>query len=124
MKRFPLLVIGAALLVLIGGLVFFSRQNKPASSPLPQAYEYFSSPTCPHCAVVDGFLEGWEGKDKIKIEKKEVLNNRENINLFYQRGEYCQIPRNQLGVPFLFTPEGECILGDQPIIDYLQGLSL
>jgi glutaredoxin len=87
---------------------------------LPSNYEYFWGEGCPHCAKVDEFLDSWEHADKLELDKKEIYSNRVNSNLLQERGKSCGIPFNQIGVPFVFTPQGECITGDEPIIDFFK----
>lgn len=91
----------------------------------PPSYEYFWSVSCPHCANVQEFVDGWVGKDKIQIDKFEVNESFENKKKFLDRGTFCQIPRNELGVPLLVTPESPpCLFGDEPIIEYLKNLDI
>ena len=121
MKRFPLLVGFVSILIIIGGVLIFSNNStdnpETTSPPLPDSYEYYWGEGCPHCANVEEFLSTWENRDKVQIDKKEVYNNQDNIGLFKSRAEFCKLPNNQVGVPFLFTPEGECVVGDTPIIN-------
>src|SRR3990172_10064582 len=89
------------------------------------SHVYFWSVTCPHCKNVQEFIDGWEGKDKFKVTKYEVNESKENANLFLKTGtDFCNLPKNQLGVPLLITPQGECLAGDVPIIEYLKSLEL
>lgn len=124
MKHFPLLVGLASILIIIGGVLIFSNNatNNPEANPpnLPDYYEYYGGEGCPHCANVEEFLSTWENRDKVRIEIKEVYKNQDNIDLFKSRVEYCKLPNNQVGVPFLFTPEGECVVGDTPIINLFE----
>ena len=125
MKRFFLPgTIILTILAIIGGVFFFSKKEEPKVLSLPSSYEYFWGDGCPHCAVVEEFLNSWEGKDKVAIDKKETWSNRENANLLNERVKYCNIRPSEVGVPFLFTPEGKCITGDTPIIDYFKSLEL
>jgi glutaredoxin-related protein len=116
------------ILILIGGVFinFVKDENGGGTQDLtpPIIHEYFWSETCPHCANVAEFMETWEGKDKVQIEKLEVSRSTENAQKFIARGLLCKIPRNQLGVPLLVTPNGECSIGDVPVIDYLKSLEL
>lgn len=126
MKRFPI-IIGVITLAIIGGGVFlFSRGLKNAAPPTfpPATYEYFWGNGCPHCEIVDKFFTTWEGKDKIQLTKYEVWYNSENARLMRERGTSCQIAQNDLAVPFLVTPEGKCLLGDEPIIQFLKTIDL
>ena len=40
-----------------------------------------------------------------------------------QRAESCGLSQKELGVPFLFTPEGECVVSADGMIDLFQNLS-
>ena len=124
MKRFPLLIGFVSILIIIGGVFIFSNNSKEQTETtppnLPDSYEYYWGEGCPHCANVEEFIETWENKDKVQIDKKEVYKNQDNIALFKSRVEYCGLPNNQVGVPFLFTPDGECVVGDTPIIERLK----
>ena len=124
MKRFPLLVGLVSILIIIGGALIFSNDSDSNSDttppPLPDSYEYYWGEGCPHCTNVEEFLSTWEGRDKVQIDKKEVYKDQDNIDLFESRVEFCELPNNQVGVPFLFTPEGECVVGDTPIINLFE----
>lgn len=112
------------LLIIAGGIFIYSNKKTGSSSTtsLPTSYEYFWGEGCSHCANVEKFLEGWSGKDKVALDKKEVFYNRANSQLMQQRAAYCNLDTRKIGVPFLFTPEGKCLVGDEPIIQYLKSL--
>ena len=122
------LIFGIITLVIVAGGVFLLTQNdnnqqKNVNITLPSQHQYFWSETCPHCTNVAEFMDTWEGKDVFEMEKFEVNESEENIMLFMERGtRICKKPTNQLGVPLLVTPEGECYSGDIPIIEYLKKL--
>ena len=126
MKKFflPALLL-ATLIIIVGGVFLFSKQtSQTQATPLPSSYEYFWGEGCPHCANVEDFFSTWEGRDKVSIDKKEVWKDKKNALLMRERAIYCKLPLNDLGVPFLFTPEGECIGGDEAIIEFFKGLKL
>jgi glutaredoxin len=122
MKKFSVAIGFITLLIIVGGVYFLSKSNPPKNYPLPQNLEYFWGNGCPHCANVEQFLNTWDKKDKIKIDKKEVWQNATNATEMQARYEYCKIPATEMRVPLLFTPEGKCFSGDTPIIDYLKSL--
>lgn len=70
---------------------------------------------CPHCAVVEEFIE----TNHITLEQKEVYNNRANARELGERAQACGLPTDNIGVPFLWH-DGECLVGDQDIIQFLQ----
>ena len=126
MKKFflPFLLL-ATLIIIVGGAFFFSKQNPaPEPLPLPSSYEYFWGDGCPHCTVVEDFLSGWESRDKVQIEKMEVWSNAQNARRLQERATYCGLKPSEVGVPFLFTPEGKCLSGDEPIINLFKSLSI
>ncbi|MEJ2441639.1 MAG: hypothetical protein P8Y06_01815 [Patescibacteria group bacterium] len=124
MKRFPLIIAVMTVLVILLGIFLFSRKpsGESVASPLPSNYEYFWGEGCPHCANVAEFLNSWENANRVEIEKKEVYENQENAKLLLTRAQSCNLPNNQVGVPFLFTPEGKCLVGDSPIISFFKQL--
>lgn len=126
MKKFFLPFIGAlTLLTIVGGVFLFSKKTPKSSPlPLPSSYEYFWGDGCPHCAVVEEFFSIWEGQDKIVIDKKEVWASAANAKILQERATFCGIRPSEVGVPFLFTPEGKCLSGNEPIIDFFKNLPL
>ena len=125
MKKFFLpFVLLAILVIIIGGVLLSSKQEKQEPLPLPSSYEYFWGDGCPHCAVVEEFLNSWEKKDLVKIEKKEVWKNAANAKYLEQRAESCGYKPSEIAVPFLFTPEGKCLVGDKPIITFFETLEI
>lgn len=109
-------------LLFVGGIFLFTKNEGSEQPASTEIHEYFWSITCSHCKTVSEFMEGREGKERIQIEKFEVSGSVQNKNLFLQRGQFCKIPQNQLGVPLLITPEGKCLNGDRPIIDYFEDM--
>ena len=120
MKNFPVVAVGLTLLVLLGGIFLFSgkKEVSPEPAPVATSLEYFWGDGCPHCAIVEEFFSTWEGKDKVEIKKLEVWYNKTNALLYNQRADACQIPKDQRGVPLLYTLDGKCLTGDEPIINF------
>lgn len=119
--KFGLIAAIATLVVLGGGVYYFL---KPTVAPEISGYEYYWGNGCPHCEIVQKFFEEWNGDDKIKITKYEVWNNTKNASQMSVRTKACNIARTQMGVPFMVTPDGKCLAGDQPIIEYFKSLNL
>lgn len=122
MKKFLLITVAATILIIVGGILIFSKGPKTNPQPLPSNLEYFWGDGCPHCKNVEDFMNTWNKKESVKIDKFEVWNSPENAAILKARYEYCKIPVSEMGVPLLFTPEGKCYSGDTPIIDYLKTL--
>lgn len=121
MNKTGILLILGTILIMFGGAYLFS---KPTQVPAISGYEYFWGDGCPHCKIVADFMETWSGKDKINIKKLEVWNNTKNAALMNERAKNCNVVRTQMGVPFMVTPDGKCLMGDQPIIEHFKSLEL
>ena len=122
MKKFLIVVAVATVVIVIGGIKLLGKPETPLAPPT--GYELYYGEGCPHCKIVDDFLSTWEGKDKVKIEQKEVWYNKANASILQRRAKTCGINPTNMGVPFMVTPEGKCLDGDQPIIDHLKSLDL
>ncbi len=127
MKNFGLIALIATILIIVGGVFLVSKggNSTPQGSPppLPNKLEYFWGEGCPHCEIVQEFLDSWENTDKLNIDKREVWYNKTNANLMTARVIQCGMDPKKAGVPFMFTPEGECINGDEPIINYFKKIN-
>jgi thiol-disulfide isomerase/thioredoxin len=109
--------------LLVAGAILFSKPKGSTIQPNGD-YEFFWGIGCPHCAQVEEFLDNWGSENNLKISKYEIYNNPENANLFNQRARECGLLSNQMGVPLLYTPDNQCIVGDSPIINYLESLEI
>lgn len=124
MNKFPIIAGIITLLIIVAGVFLLSgKESSDTSLSLPSNLEYFWLESCPHCKNVQDFINTWEKKDQITIDKLEVQTNRQNGQRLLSVGKYCKIDSQSLGsVPLLFTSEGKCFLGDEPIINYLKTL--
>lgn len=75
---------------------------------------------CPHCALVEAYLK--ENPPKFNLKQKEVYYNEANQKELTLRAKACGLQENKIGIPFLWTGSN-CIIGDQPIINYFKQLS-
>lgn len=133
----PVLIGIITIIVLLGGVYLLSKGSTQTPTPsltaqntfdgtssanLTENYQYYWGIDCPHCANVEKFLESWSNTNKLKIDKKEVFQNQANSLELTQRAKSCNLPVDQIAVPFLYTPDKKCLEGDQPIIDYFTNL--
>ncbi len=80
----------------------------------------FYSSTCPHCDNVKKYLA--DNKDGLSVGIKTLKiddpkNDKDNLALALQKAQECNLGESW-GVPLMYN-DGECLMGDQPIIDYL-----
>jgi len=78
---------------------------------------FFYGDSCPHCQIVEKFIDENKIKDKISFISKEVYNNKQNSNELVAKAKICGLPTDSIGVPFLWDGQ-KCLIGDQPIIDF------
>ena len=77
--------------------------------------------TCTHCKNVEDYLKNNPDiEKKITILRKEVFNDKNNAADMEDKAYLCNIDTSKgIGVPFLYY-RGQCVDGDQPVIDFLQ----
>lgn len=107
-----MVILGVAV-IFIGAIIYAKR---------PTTMILFYSDSCPHCQNVETYINENGIKDKIRFEKKEVSQNQANATLLERKARQCNLDMTQgLGVPFFFDGQ-ECLVGDEPIIDYFKAL--
>lgn len=107
--------------------VFKLLSQKPSSvinnnSALQDLVLFYGS-TCPHCKIVEEFINTNKITEKLKIDQLEVYENKDNaatMATIVQKVCPDQLSNNGLPVPFLVdTKNNKCIVGDTPINEYL-----
>jgi hypothetical protein len=105
------------ILVLVGGY-FLVRKNNTTTSPTASITLYYGD-TCPHCTVVDKYIQDNNVAQKIMFDKKEVFNNPASSMEMAEKYKLCGLPTDQLFVPFLYdTQTKQCFSGQEDIINY------
>jgi len=97
-----------------------SDDREVVSTPDAQIILFYGS-TCPHCKKVNEYIVANDLDKVVKLQHLEVYNNKANLELMKQKLDQCKnlSEDDKGGVPFMYTPE-TCLVGDQPIIDYLK----
>ena len=60
---------------------------------------------CPHCAKVEEFIKENQIEKTIPFVKKEIYFNRQNAKELEEKAKICEIPENEVGVPFFWDGE-------------------
>lgn len=119
------LIIIGSLFVLVTGFSFYAltshsehqdKLNNPTTTSADLILYY--GETCPHCRIVEKYITDNKIDQKIKIAHKEIYNNQANNDELVSKANHCQLDLKTVGVPFLWTGS-DCLIGDQPIIDFL-----
>lgn len=94
-------------------------QNTQTSQNADNRMILFVGTGCPHCKIVEDYIQQNQIDSKLSIDQKEVFYNKDNQRLFEEKAKVCKLDLNNLGVPILWTGSA-CLEGDQLIIDYLK----
>lgn len=125
MNKFGIIVGIVTLLLIVGGVFVASKPSNPAGLPYYDSSKlvYFWGNGCPHCKAVNDFVDSWENKDKLEVQKFEVWYDKQNQALMTKLAqEVCNIKPQGMAVPLLIKLDGSCLNGDVPIIDYYKSL--
>jgi glutaredoxin len=92
-----------------------STQNNQNDS----AIIFYYSNTCPHCKVVEEFLKSNNVAEKLSFQSKEVGEDANNASDLMTKAAKCNIPQEQIGVPFLWDGS-KCVIGQDDIIKFFK----
>ncbi len=95
------------------------QNNTEALKEDPSAMILYYSETCPHCKIVDKYIEENNIDSRLKITKKEVSESIENSSELAEKTYSCGLDTKNLGIPFLYY-KSKCYMGDQDIIKLLE----
>ena len=83
----------------------------------------FFSKGCPHCAKVKKYFQENGILEKYNIEERNINGDTKCAQEFNKICQDKGIPLNERGVPMLYF-EGQCLIGDKPIIDFFENKKL
>ena len=110
--------------ILFASVLVFSFLVLLKNQPINQQSEQsqiilFYGIGCPHCAKVEEFIKENQIEKTIPFVKKEIYFNRQNAKELEEKAKICEIPENEVGVPFLWDGE-KCFLGEVDIINFFK----
>lgn len=97
--------------LVIGGLYWISINTQPE---MTLYYGY----SCPHCKIVEEYMNENNVTAKLPVEMKEVFENQDNGYELAAVAARCGITGKEIGVPLLHY-KGKCYEGDKNIISFL-----
>lgn len=115
------------LIVVVVAIIALSKPT-PNSGPAnptagatttPSSIVLFYGDGCPHCAIVEEYLNRNKVTEQVSFERKEVYRNKQHANELSQVAQACGFPLNEIGVPFLWDGQG-CLVGDRDIISFFE----
>lgn len=105
----------------VGYRLFVAKAVPPSSSVTDMVL--FWGEGCSHCENVKKYIQDNRIDKSLKIDQKEVYYNRANQKEMEQVVLKCPEidPTQGVGVPLAWiSSESKCLIGDQPIISWLQ----
>lgn len=76
--------------------------------------------TCPHCHDTIEWIKKNKIEEKISIVRKEVYNNQTNSLELSAKAKSCGLDEMNIGVPFMYTSQSDCLIGTPDITSYLE----
>jgi len=117
------ILIPAILFCIVTILSIYLLTDKKETTIIPNSEAgsiiLFYGDGCPHCALVEEYINQNEVETKLYFAKKEVYNNEQNANELAEKAMICGIPTDSIGVPFLWDGS-KCLVGDQDIIEFFK----
>ncbi len=121
-KNKPLLKTLLIVLIIIAAIVSLVLASLAPKKPTKKenAMILFYGENCPHCKIVEQYINDNKVKDKLKFQELEVYNNKANAALMVEKAKLCGIEATRgLGVPFFFDGKN-CLRGDTEIVNFFK----
>jgi glutaredoxin len=122
MEKKTIIKIAVAAVVII--IAIFAANSAGFFKPQPEVtpemgkITLFYGHDCPHCKDLELWMTNNGINDKFSIDKLEVQYNKDNQNLLRGAAKFCNIAETSIGVPLLWTGQGDCLLGLEPIQEF------
>lgn len=95
------------------------QTNQTSSEIVTEENILYWGTTCPYCHDVTNWIKENDTTGQLKIALKEVYENQQNSAELTARAKGCGIDERAIGVPFMYTVEGSCLIGMPNITEYL-----
>jgi len=123
MKNKIIILVALLFLTLSLSACSLNKQNSDTTKSVtkvsdPKLVLYYSN-TCPHCKIVEQYMDDNKIQAKSGIVMKEVSTNKDNAQELITKAVACNISQNDLGVPFLWN-DGKCLVGDNDIVNFFK----
>ena len=112
----------SAILVIVTLAVIASNKEKENPILNDNAIIFYYGTTCPHCKITEQYITDNSIDSKINIVRKEVYENQANAVALQQAAKQCNLPVDEIGVPFM-TYNNSCYMGDEDTINLLKQLT-
>jgi hypothetical protein len=101
----------------IGEMIFYVR----VTDEYQDSVVLFYGDGCIRCVTVDRFIQDNQIEEKVSFVSLEVFDNQINANILSDRAQFCGVPSNQIGVPFIWDGvKKQCVIGYVDIINFFR----
>jgi len=100
-------------------IILIKNNNQKINDSITSDIILFYGDGCPHCLIVEDYINDNNVLDKISITQKEVYYDELNAQALREKASLCNLDTNSIGVPFLWD-SSNCYIGDQEIINFLK----
>jgi glutaredoxin len=115
MGKIKLFIIAIIIAVILFGIWIF----KQVTPSLPNTVTLYTSKTCPHCQVVDNFIQTQNIHNKLNFTEKQLESHTRYVRELVRVVRFCGYQTNQLPIPVLWTGQTQtCVVGEKDIIHY------
>jgi len=115
-KKKIFIIIAFVILAVVGTLIYLGR-NRNSNQAL-----FFYGDTCPHCKIVEEYMNNNQTEKTVPMRKFEVYNNPINAQILQDKAKQCGLNDQQIGVPFLWK-DGKCYVGEEEIINLFKSIT-
>lgn len=98
---------------------FFALSQEKDKNQQTNQIILFYGDVCPHCKIVEEYINKNNIQNKISFAQKEVYYNQSNAKELEAKAKICGLSTDSIGVPFLWDGE-KCLIGDQDIINFFK----
>ena len=105
--------------VLIAGAYFWKVKDVYKTAASSNEIVLYYGDTCPHCKIVEEFLQTNKISEKVSFVQKEVYNNAANAKELAEKAKSCGLATDSIGVPFLWDGQ-KCYTGQTDVINFFK----
>lgn len=122
-KKMIAILVGT--IVAVVGFIYWGLQDGKQSETQtvnddPNAIVYYYGEGCPHCKVVQDFIDANNITEKVSFVKKEVWSSKENAAEMGRRAKACGVQPEGMGVPFVYGGDGKCYMGEPDVTGFFK----
>jgi len=104
------------------GLILAGCGQKNGDAPLVDknaSIIFFYGQECPHCKIVEKYIEENKIAGKVNFSQGEVYHNKKNAEFLVEKAGKCGIDTKSIGVPLLWADD-KCYVGQEEVIQFFK----